>query len=49
MTRIPLIKGYSEKSIAENIRRLVKESYTLDQARIIALKTARKAKKKTGK
>jgi uncharacterized protein YdaT len=46
---MPLIKGYSEKSISENIRILIKEGYNQRQAVAIAMETARKAAKRAGK
>jgi len=45
---MPLIKGYSAKSISENIRRLVREGYPQDQAAAIAYEFARKAARKIG-
>lgn len=43
---MPLIQGYSKKSVSENIRRSMKEGKSQKQATAIALDIARKAKKK---
>lgn len=46
---MPLIKGYSKKSISENIRREAKSGRPIKQAIAIALSTARKAAERAGK
>lgn len=43
---MPLIKGYSKKSISKNIRREIKSGRSQAQAVAIALSVARKAKKR---
>lgn len=42
---MPLIQGYSQKSISENIRRLIKEGKSQSEAKAIAMATAKRAKK----
>jgi hypothetical protein len=42
---MPLIQGYSQKSISENIRRLKREGKSDKQAQAIALDIARKVKR----
>jgi len=46
---MPLIQGYSKKSVSENIRRERKRGKPQDQAIAIALSVAREAKKKAKK
>jgi hypothetical protein len=46
---MPLIQGYSEKSISENIRREIRAGKSRKQATAIALSVARKAKAKRSK
>jgi hypothetical protein len=43
---MPLIKGYSSKSIGKNIRKEMKSGKSKSQSIAIALSVARKAKKK---
>jgi hypothetical protein len=46
---MPLIKGYSAKSVSKNIRTEMRAGKSRKQAVAIALATARKAKKKKKK
>ena len=46
---MPLKKGYSPKTIEENIKELIAAGYPPKQAQAIALEEARKAKKRAGK
>lgn len=47
--KMPLKKGYSPKTIEENIKELIAAGYPPKQAQAIALEEARKAKKRAGK
>ena len=46
---MPLIKGYSKKSIAKNIKTEIKAGKSRKQAVVIALSVARETKKKKKK
>jgi glutamate-1-semialdehyde aminotransferase len=46
---MPLIQGHTQKSISENIRRLIKEGKSQAQAKAIAMATAKRAKQKAKK
>lgn len=46
---MPLIQGYTQKSISENIRKLIKEGRSQKEAKAIAMATAKRAKAKRKK
>lgn len=46
---MPLKKGKSDESVAENIKRLIKEGYPQKQAVAIAYREAGRSKKKKAK
>ena len=46
---MPLFRGYSEKTKQKNIRKLIKEGYSPEQAAAIAYEEARKWAKKAKK
>lgn len=46
---MPLKKGYSPKTIEENIKELIAAGYPREQAIAIALEEAKKTKKSSGK
>jgi len=46
---MPLVKGYSKKSISKNIKREMAAGKSQKQAVAIAMSTAKTAKKKRGK
>lgn len=43
---MPLTKGYGQKTISKNIRKMLKEGYPRRQAIAASLSTARKSKRK---
>lgn len=46
---MPLIKGYSQRSISKNIQELIRSGYDPNQASAISYDVARKARKRAGK
>lgn len=46
---MPLKKGYSPKTIQDNIKELIASGYPPKQSQAIALREAREARKKAGK